>query len=532
MSDFDIVIKNGSVIDGTGGKAKKVDLGIKDGKIVALDNLQDVEASTTIDAVDRVVCPGFIDTHSHSDLHVFAEPLISAKVRQGVTTEVIGQDGMSLAPIKDEYVSSWKKAMAGLEGEYEVDWTWKTVGDYLKRLEELELGPNIAFLAPHGNIRLTAMGLDNRKPSSEELRSMEKILEQSIDEGAFGMSTGMIYPPCCYADVDEFIALGKVLNRRGAVFVTHQRSEADSILDSMDEIITIGRKSQCRIHFSHFKVAGKKNWDKLPKVMEKLDEANIEGLKVSFDQYPYVAGSTMLGVILPPWVHDGGTDKLLERLKDPELREKMKQDIINGIPGWDNFIDFAGLDGIFVTFVKTKKNQDLVGKNLIEIGEIRGKDPFEATFDLLLEEENVVGMVDFYGKEEHVVEIMKRKEHNVCTDGIMGAKPHPRLYGTFPRILGKYVREDKVLDLETAIYKMTGKPAEVLGLKNRGILKENYAADIVIFDPETVIDTADYVDPVKYPVGIEHVIVNGKILVNKGEPQPKKAGIVLRYEGR
>jgi len=530
MSVFDIIIKNGLVVDGTGAKGKKADIGINDGKIEAIDgDLKDAESKTIIDASDKVVSPGFIDTHSHSDLHVFAEPFVSPKIRQGVTTEVIGQDGMSLAPIKDEYISSWKKAMAGLEGEYEVEWTWRTTGEYLSRLEELELGPNIAFLAPHGNLRFSAMGLDDRQPTSEELKSMEKLLEKSIQEGAFGMSTGMIYPPCCYAKIDEFIALGKILHDAGAVFVTHQRSEADSILDSMDEILTIGKESGCRVHFSHFKVAGKKNWDKFPKVMEKLDKSNKDGITVSFDQYPYVAGSTMLGVILPPWVHDGGTDKLLERLKSSELRKKMKEDIINGIPGWDNFIDFAGLDGIYVTFVKTEKNRDLVGKNLVEIGEIRGKDPFDAVFDLLLEEENVVGMVDFYGKEEHVVEIMKRKEHNVCTDGIMGAKPHPRLYGTFPRILGKYVREEKVLDLETAIYKMTGKPASVLGLKDRGLLKENYAADIVIFDPQKVKDTADYVNPIQYPEGIDYVIVNGQILVNNGKPQPVKAGKVLRF---
>ena len=263
--------------------------------------------------------------------------------------------------------------MSGLEGEYEVDWTWRTVDDYLSCLEDLDLGPNIAFLAPHGNIRLTIMGLDDREPTLDELKAMENLLERSIEEGAFGMSTGMIYPPCCFAKTDEFIALGKILKKKDAVFVTHQRSEADYILESMDEIFTIGRGSGCKTHFSHFKVAGKKNWDKLPKVFEKLDTAQSYGIVISYDQYPYVAGSTMLGAILPPWVHDGGTEKLLERLKNPEIRERIKKDILNGIPGWDNFIEFAGLDGIYITFVKSERNRKLVGKNLVEIAEIKKK---------------------------------------------------------------------------------------------------------------------------------------------------------------
>jgi N-acyl-D-amino-acid deacylase len=532
MNTFDIIIKNGTVVDGTGAKAKRADVGIRDGKITDLDNLEKATAKTTIDASGKVVSPGFIDTHSHSDLCIFAEPYVAPKIRQGVTTELIGQDGLSVAPINDENLSSWMKAMESLEGQYDVEWTWRSAGDYLNLIEELDLGPNIAYLAPHGNIRLIAMGLDDKQATADELKDMERILEQCIEEGAFGISTGMIYPPCYYAKTDEFIALGKILSKRDAIFVTHQRSESDNLLNSMDEILTIGRQSNCRIHFSHFKVAGKKNWAKLPEAMKKLDEAQSQGIVTSFDQYPYIAGSTMMGAILPPWAHKGGNDKLLERLQDPELRKKMKQEMSSAPSDWENFIDFAGLDGIYVTFVKTEKNQELVGKNLLEIGQLRGKDPYEAIFDLLLEEENAVGMVNFYGNEEHVKEIMKRKEHNVCTDGIMATKPHPRLYGTFPRILGRYVREEKVLDIETAIHKMTGKPAEVLGLKDRGILKPGYAADIVVFDPEKIIDTADYTEPVRFPLGIDYVLVNGKILVNDGRPQPQKAGRVLRYQGR
>ena len=525
-----ILIKNGILVDGTGKDRFKGDILVEGDKIVKIGEGLGENVEKIIDASGKIVSPGFIDTHSHSSMLLFKDPYLSPKIRQGITTELVAQDGMGPAPVNEETLSPWIKAMKGLEGEYPVEWTWRSVADYLERIEKLDLGPNIAYLAPHGNIRMVSMGLDNRMPTDEEIKLMQENLAKAIDEGAFGMSTGMIYPPCCYSEKNEFIQLGKVLHQKDALFVTHQRSEADYILDSMEEILDIGMESGCKVHFSHFKVCGKNNWDKFPKVLDRLDRAKEDGMHVSFDQYPYVAGSTMMSVILPPWVHDGGTDKLLERLKDKDLREKMKEDIAKGIVGWDNFVDFAGLEGIFVTFVGSEKNQDVVGKSLVEVGQIKGKDPLDAIFDVILEEENIVGLVDFYGTEEHVKLIMSRPEQNVCTDGIMGGKPHPRLYGSFPRVLGKYVREENSFSLETAIYKMTGKSAEVLGLRDRGLLKEDLAADIVIFDPEKVIDKGDYTDPNQYPEGIDYVLVNGKILVEEGEPKPQKAGRVLRYK--
>lgn len=267
-------------------------------------------------------------------------------------------------------------------------------------------------------------------------------------------------------------------------------------------------------------------------MIQLLEEAEKEGIDVSFDQYPYVAGSTMLGVILPPWVHDGGTNKVIERLNDPELRKKMVYDIEHGIPGWDNFVDFAGLDQIYVTSVKTDKNKDAVGLSLIELGKLRGKDPYDATFDLLRDEENAVGMVDFYGTEDHVKLFMKRPEMNVCTDGLLGGKPHPRVYGAFPRVLGKYVREDKALTLEQAVYKMTGKPAATFNIKNRGQIKEGAYADITVFNPDTVIDKGTFTDPTQYPEGIEYVMVNGVFEVAGGKYTGRRNGTVLRKKGK
>lgn len=320
----------------------------------------------------------------------------------------------------------------------------------------------------------------------------------------------------------------KVVAEFDGVFVVHQRSEADTIVNSMREVIEIGKKSGVKIHFSHFKVCGKNNWKYLDEMLDLLEEAKKEGIEVSFDQYPYAAGSTMLGVILPPWAHAGGIDELMKRLEDESCRNKMIYDMENGIPGWDNFVEFAGLDQIFVTSVKTEKNSDLIGKNLLEIGKVRGKDPYNATFDLLLEEENAVGMVDFYGLEEHVIKILKRPEQNVCTDGLLTGKPHPRAYGSFPRVLGRYVREQKILAIEEAIFKMTKKAAKSFGIKNRGAVEEGYFADILVVDLERVIDKGTYVDPIQYPKGIDYVLINGDIVLENGNYNKVLAGEVIR----
>lgn len=523
------LIKGGTVIDGTGRERFRADVAMDGDKIADMGKFGEAGFETVIDAEGYVVCPGFIDTHSHSELMVLLNPRVEPKVRQGVTTEVLGQDGISMAPLPKQHISSWRKNLAGLDGDSdEIDWGYETAGGYLDLLDRKGIGPNESYLVPHGNIRMEAMGLDNRQPIPVDLQKMKDITRRELEAGALGLSTGLIYMPCAYARTEEIIELCKVVTEFDGMFAIHQRSEADSILDSMEEVIRIGRESGVKVHFSHMKVCGKKNRDKFEKVLEMLDKAKAEGIRVSFDQYPYVAGSTMLGVILPPWAHDGGTDKLIERLRDPDLRKKMRYDIENGIPGWDNFVDFAGLDQIFVTSVKTDKNKELIGKSLIEIGEFRGKDPYDAAFDLLFEEDNAVGMVDFYGLEEHVVGFMTRPEQNFCTDGLLGGKPHPRVYGTFPRVLGKYVREEKALTLEEAIRKMTGKSAEVFGLKNRGTLMRGKCADLVIFNPDTVTDNGDYVEPARYPTGIEYVVINGHTVINRGKHTGAKSGKVLR----
>lgn len=524
-----LLLKNGLVIDGTGKQGVLGSVAVEHGKIIGLGDISSAGFDMVVDVSGKVISPGFIDTHSHSDLEVFKDPYIAPKIYQGITTELLGQDGISLAPLPIQYISPWRKNLAGLDGDSDdIDWTYETVDGYLRMMEKSGVGLNEAYLVPHGNVRMEAMGLDNRPANEEDLKKMCDVLRRDLKAGAYGLSTGLIYMPCAYSETLELIELCKVVAEFDGVFVIHQRSEADTIMESMREVIDIGRQSGVKVHFSHFKVCGRKNWELIDSVIELLEKAKEEGIRVSFDQYPYVAGSTMLGVILPPWVHDGGTDKLLKRLEDPALRKKMIADIENGIPGWDNFIDFAGLDQIYVTSVKTKANEDLIGKNLIEIGQLRGKDPYEATFDLLHDEENAVGMVDFYGKEEHIIKFMKRPEQNVCTDGLLGGKPHPRVFGAFPRVIGKYVREEGAFTLEEAIYKMTLKAAEVFGFEKRGSLAVGNYADIVVFDPETIIDKGTFVDPVQYAEGIEHVLVNGQFVIKEGKQIKVKAGKVLR----
>ena len=524
------LIENGWIVDGTGQPRFASSLVIED-EVIA--QIGDVSSTTgfdrIIDARGMIVAPGFIDTHSHSDLEVMVNPYVEAKVRQGITTELLGQDGISMAPLPKKYISPWRKNLSGLDGDSdEIGWDYETTDGYLLALETNGVGLNESYLVPHGNIRMEAMGLDNRKPTPAELASMRDITRREMEVGAFGLSTGLIYMPCAYAETSELIELCKVVAEFDGAFVVHQRSEADTILASMEEVIEIGRRSGVKIHFSHFKVCGRKNWPLIDQVVALLDRAAAEGIRTSFDQYPYVAGSTMLGVILPPWAHDGGTDNLLQRLRSPRLRQRMIHDIEHGIPGWDNFVDFAGFDQIFVTSIKTEANQDLVGKSLQQIADMRHTNPYDAAFDLLLAEQNAVGMVDFYGTEEHVIRFLQRPEQNVCTDGLLGGKPHPRVFGSFPRVLGKYVREENALTLEDAVRKMTSKPAEVFGFERRGVLKPGNFADIVVFHPDTILDQGTFVDPVQFPVGIEQVLINGHLALGSGKVVCERAGKVLR----
>lgn len=524
------IIKGGAIVDGTGSSRYRADVLIVGCRIRDIrSNIDPMEDDDVIDAAGLVVSPGFIDTHSHSDLRVLVEPEVLPKVMQGITTEILGQDGVSMAPLPTRYIDTWRKNLAGLDGDSDdIKWDYVDTEHYLDMIEEVSPGINEGYLLPHGNVRMEAMGLEDRLATPDELELMCEITERELDAGAFGLSTGLIYLPCAYAPTEELVELCRVVARHEGVFVTHQRSEADVIIESMHEIVRIGMESGVRTHFSHFKVCGKKNWGYVDDMLAILDKAKADGLQLSFDQYPYVAGSTMMGACLPPWVYDGGTDKALARLADAQMRERMVRDIKNGITGWDNFIDFAGFDNIYCTSVKTPANADAVGLSLVELAEKRGIDPYDALFDLLLQEENAVGMVDFYGLEDHLRLFMARPEMNACTDGLLGGRPHPRVYGAFPRILGKYVREERVMSLEEGVNRLTKRAADHYGIKNRGVLEPGNYADVCVFDPDRIIDKGTFTDPVQYPEGINHVLVNGVVAVRDGEPTHERNGMVLR----
>lgn len=514
------MIINGTIVDGTNKPAYSGDLIINGDTIIEIGDLKNKKETMDylLDAKGLIISPGFIDTHSHSDLEILSNQNIKPKIYQGITTEVLGQDGISMAPLPSEYVKDWRKNLSGLEGDSdEISWNYNTVNDYFNAIEHKGLISNVCYLVPHGNIRMEAMGLSGDKASKENMETMKNILRRELESGAIGLSSGLIYIPCAYGDTEELIELCKVVAEYDKIFVVHQRSEANEIIDSMKEIIKIGKESSVKIHFSHFKICGKNNWHKIDEIISLIEEAERDGVKISFDQYPYDAGSTMLSVIIPPWVHSGGTNKMLERIKSKDLREKIIKEIYETNCNWDNFVEFAGVDGIYVTSVKTDKNKSVIGKNLKELGEIRNQDPIEATLDLLLEEENAVGMIDYYGSEEHIIEFMKRPEQNFCTDGLLGGKPHPRVYGAFPRVLGRYVKELKSLSLEEAIYKMTDKSATTMGIKDRGRLQVGFKADIVIFDKDKIIDKGTFIEPEQYPEGISYVIVNGRIIIKDNE---------------
>lgn len=526
---YDLILAHGKIIDGTGSPWFYGDIGIIDKEIAAIGNLTGALAKRMINVEGKIVCPGFIDMHTHSDLFVLETPLIEAKIRQGITTDLLGQDGIAAAPLPEKYVNVWRQNLSGLDGDPDITWDWNDVNEYLEKIEKLRPSYNLAFLVPHGNIRMEVLGLENRIATDEEIENMKAVLRKSLDQGACGLSTGLIYPPCCFADERELTALCTVLAEYGVPLVIHQRSEGDEIIESMHELISMMEKTGAHLHLSHLKVCGKENWHKTEEVLAIIDQARKNGVEVTFDQYPYTAGSTMLSAILPPWAHAGGTEKLLERLADMAQRDRMKKEMEKGYPGWDSMSNWAGWDGIIITSVMSEENKKIVGKSILEITRLFDKhNPADVALDLILAEKNAVGMIDFVMSEENVSKIMAHPAGTIGTDGLLGGKPHPRAYGSFPRVLGKYVREERILPLHEMIRRLTTQPARIIGLQDRGIVRAGLKADLVVFDEKSVVDTATYAEPRKYPKGIDYVIVNGRIVIDHDLTMDTHSGQVLR----
>ncbi|HKP87795.1 MAG TPA: D-aminoacylase [Blastocatellia bacterium] len=539
MKTADLVLKRATIIDGTGRPPIRGDIAIHRDRIVSVDAGGALRGAEELDCEGLSVAPGFIDTHSHSDIRVMTEPRLPMKVRQGITLEVFGQDGISVAPVRASDRAQVEQQLAGLDGRLGREWDWQSVGEYLESIERARPALDCAYLIPHGQARLYAMGMEDRLATREEVGAMQELIRRSMREGAFGLSTGLIYPPCCFADTAELIELARAVAEFDGIFVAHMRSESDYLEDAVAEMIEIGNQSGARVHISHFKAAGRENWSKIDAVLEMISRAQHEGVRLTADQYPYIAGSTMLGAILPPWAHAGGVEVTLRRLGSEDERGRMRREMLDRSPSrWDNFWKWSGPRGIIISDIASGRSAELVGKNLAEAATIRARADevseemaIEFAFDLLAEERMGVGMISFSQSEDVVRKIMREPYVNVCTDGLLGGKPHPRAYGTYPRILGRYAREQNLISLEEAVRKMSALAAETFQIKGYGVIADGMKANLVVFDAERVIDRATFEDSKQYPSGIEHVIVEGQTVIRYGE-EYASSGIAVRFEAR
>lgn len=532
---YDLLIRNVQILDGSGAEAVLGDIGIQAGRIVALATgsgqglAGDGSASRVIEGTGLVATPGFIDMHSHTDLEYFRDQSPDAKVRQGVTTELLAQDGLGVAPISTENVELMAELTAGLLGVLPLErWTWRSFEDYLQALDQRGLPNNAAMLAPHGPLRIMAMGMDNRPATPEELATMCALTRDAMDRGAFGLSTGLIYPPCSYGPTDELVALNREVAARDGIFVVHQRDEGFRIELAFDEVTRIARESGVHLHVSHLQAFGQVNWPKMDVILEKADAFLAEGGRVTWDRYPYLAGCTVLSAVLPQWTFSDGTKALAQNLMEPEFRARIREDFDKGLEVWNNRSISVGWSKMVVSAVNSEENRWMEGRTVADLARTCDKDPLAFVFDLLAEENLAVTMISHYGSEDVLDRVLGHPQATVGSDGIYGGRPHPRLYSAYPRYLKEFVRVRKIFDLPEAIRKVTSFPAAILGLKDRGTLHEGAWADIVLLDPERVADTATYDDPEQYPEGILYVLVNGELVVDRGEFTGKLPGQALR----
>ena len=531
---FDVVITRGHIIDGTGSPWYSGDLGIRDGKIAAIGNLAAAPRKRTIDAAGKVVAPGFIDMLGQSELTILVDPRLPSKVFQGITSEITGE-GNSIAPLNDAIIQSDRK---GYE-HFKITPDWRTFRQYFARLEKQGMGINLASYVGATQVRRMVLGDDDKQPTREQLDQLQALVREAMKDGAVGLSTALQYPPAPYAKTEELIALATEAGKSGGIYATHMRNEGDSVLEAIDEALRIGREGNVPVEIWHIKVAGKNNWGRMPEVVAKINAARAAGSDVTADTYAYTAWYNDFSAFIPPWAHDGGTAKLVERLKVPATRERIRKDLLTPSKDWDNeWQEIAGPDAIMIGAVENLDLLPMQGKRLSEIAKLWNKDPMDALFDFLIQDPST-GVAVFAMSQPDVTLALQQPwvaidndSEGTSPEGLLGrAHPHPRAYGTFPQILSKVVREEKVLTLEDAIRKFSALPAQRMRLTDRGVLKAGMWADVVIFDPATVRDRATFDNPNQLSEGMEYVLVNGVPVIDQGKMTEALPGKVLRGPG-
>jgi N-acyl-D-amino-acid deacylase len=546
---FDILIRNGRIIDGTGQPVYRADLAINDTRIVAIGRFPG-EAGKVINAKGLTIIPGIIDPHSHADLILPLHPeqqseLMRCKLSQGITTTIIGNCGLGCAPLAGSEAEAILRAINAWMTPQQVEWKWRTVGEYLNRLESNGLILNIATLAPHGPIRISAMGLAKGAPSKSQMKKMRAMVEQAMNDGALGLSTGLIYPPGMYSDTNELKELARVVAGFGGIYTSHIRGSSETLIPAVNELLEVGRETGVRVHHSHNEAVGRGHWQKIDRVLALEEEA--EGVRVSFDMFPYTAAATMMIAIYPPWALEGGVDRLIERLKEDKTRKRIERDMASKKPAWPpwreggwphNLVKATGWDAIFIGYVESRRNKRYENCSLTELAKLMGKTPFDAITDLIIEERGQVSMLIFEvtGERKDRNLLAKYARHRLsafCTDAEDYGRglPHPAAYGAFPRIISKFAGQDRILTLEEAVRKMTSYPAQIFELKDRGVIRPGAFADLVIFDHDKLKDRASFKKPRREAKGIEMVIINGHVAFENGAIREGLNGSVIKRIG-
>jgi N-acyl-D-amino-acid deacylase len=526
-----LIVRDVLIVDGSGEKAFQGDIGIEEGRFVYVGPRCEEKGETEIQGSGLVAAPGFVDIHSHSDYYLLVNPLAESKVRQGVTTEIGGNCGYSAAPVFGKVSEERREIYKKL---FDLDLPWESVAEYFSHLSRQKMSVNFGLLVGHNTVRASVMYGSDQEPTQEELSRMMKVVRQGIEEGALGLSTGLIYAPACFSGLSEMVALTESVREAGGIFAVHMRNEGNRLLEAVDEVIGVAEKAKIPLQISHLKTSGERNWQKLDDLFKRIEAAQDRGVDITSDRYPYTASNTGLSAVLPDWAFEGGTGRIMERLKDKGARDRIRKEIALEHPEDGYF------EKIMIAAVTRPEHHGYAGRNVKDCADHEGKDPVDFICDLLVLEQNMVDAIYFTMSPENLRRIVKKPYVMIgsdsgakTVDGPLGeGNPHPRAYGTFPRVLQQFVREEGLLTLEEAIRKMTFDPLNRVGVHDRGLIKQGFAADLVLFDLNEVRDSATYEAPKKYPEGIKRVLVNGEIVVQEGEHTGKRPGTILKRSSR